>query len=145
MPKVAGLNVVAILLGALAFFFIGFLLYGVIFGEEWMRWQGATEAEIEAAKQASPEPMVMVIGYLLNVVLVTGLAVTLNWNNISTVGTAVKRALIIGLVFGGAISAFQWNYGDAAIQIWILDTVHLTLGLVAAGAILAAMDNGKAD
>ena len=35
MPRVAGVNIVAVIAGAVVIYFIGFMIYGVIFGEVW--------------------------------------------------------------------------------------------------------------
>ena len=40
MPKIAGVNVLGVLLAAVAMFFIGFIWYGLLFTEPWMAANG---------------------------------------------------------------------------------------------------------
>ena len=40
MPKITGVNVLGVLLAAVAMFFIGFIWYGLLFTEPWMAANG---------------------------------------------------------------------------------------------------------
>jgi hypothetical protein len=51
MPKILGLNLLAVIAASIAFFFVGFLWYGVLFSDIWMAAEGISA---EAADADSP-------------------------------------------------------------------------------------------
>ena len=57
--RVMGHNVLAIVAAAVAIWVIGFLLYVVLFQEQWMTWMGMTEADASTDNGRMPFMVVM--------------------------------------------------------------------------------------
>ncbi|MEM7459458.1 MAG: DUF1761 domain-containing protein [Pseudomonadota bacterium] len=97
MPKIAGVNMLGVLLAAIAKFIVGFIWYGLLFTEPWMAANGlffADEAKTTmqwlsadglqtVAADAGPNPMIMLAGFVLSLVLSFGLGWHMQQKNIS--------------------------------------------------------------
>ena len=46
MPKLAGVNLLGVLLAALAIYFVGFVWFGLLFQDLWVNANGYTEAQL---------------------------------------------------------------------------------------------------
>lgn len=64
MPKIAGVSVLAIVSAAATMYFIGFVVFGVLFGNVFMASRGLTEADFEGSN-----PAYMAGGFLIELVL----------------------------------------------------------------------------
>lgn len=63
MPRIVGVNTVGALLAAGAMFFVGFLVYGVLFSDTYMNARGFADADYEGNGQAW-----MFAGFLIELV-----------------------------------------------------------------------------
>jgi len=155
MPKIAGVNVLGIFLGAVAMFFIGFLWYGVLFQEPWMNANGLFFAE--AAKEnmqwltadgvksvsvaTGPDPMVLLWGFVLSLVLTFGLGWHMKQKGILKLGSAVMFGLWIGLLIGVPLAAYDTVYTPfGSLMGLFVDGSHTLVTFVAACAILSLFD-----
>ena len=59
MPKIFGHSLLAIILATILFYMVGFMIYGLLFGEQWMAYAGMTEAQALARNEALG-PMIFV-------------------------------------------------------------------------------------
>lgn len=133
MPKIFGLNSVAVLAASVAFFFVGFLWYGVIFMDAWMAGHGLT------ADDAGPA-IWMLGGFVITVFQVVGVGLVLKWRGVSSLMPAVKTAAILWLVFALPIVHYAYIYLPAHnATLLMIDGSHLLLGWVVSAAILAVM------
>lgn len=155
MPKIAGVNLLGVVLAAVAMFFVGFLWYGVLFQEPWMNANGLffvdetkqsmqwlTADGIQSiAGDAGPNPMVMLWGFVLSLVLAFGLGWHMKQKNISKAGTAALFGLWIGLLIGVPLMAYDTVYTPfGSLMGLFVDGSHTVVTFVAASVILSFFD-----
>ena len=155
MPKIAGVNLLGVVLAAVAMFFIGFLWYGVLFQEPWMNANGlffvdetkqsmqwlTAEGIQSVAGDAGPNPMVMLWGFVLSLVLSFGLGWHMNQKNISKAGTAALFGLWIGLLIGVPLMAYDTVYTPfGSFMGLFVDGSHTVVTFVAASVVLSLFD-----
>lgn len=137
MPKVFGLNVVAVLAAAVAFYFVGFLWYGVLFQQAWLDAQGITPEMMEAADN---NPVWMIGGFVITIMQVIGIALVMKWKGALALPDAVKTALILWLVFALPFCHYAYLYSmDHNAMMLMIDASHLLVGWVLAAVVLALL------
>jgi len=128
-----GLKPLPVLLAALAFFFVGFLWYGVIFTDAWMAGHGLTEDD-------AGSPMWMILGFVLTFMQVIGLGLILKWRNPDGIGGAVQTAAVLWALLALPFTLYAYTYLPAHnMTLLMIDASHLFVGWILAAVILTAM------
>lgn len=131
--RAGGLNWLAVIAAAVAFYAIGFVIYGLLIpAESWMEMSGVSEAEV-AALGASRMPFSVVMPIMTAVFM----AVIFKWANVSGVSAGARWAAVIALASAVPAMLYGWVYGVGPIEMTLIDAAHLFLGHVAAGMVLA--------
>lgn len=130
MPK---LNPVGIIVASIAFFLVGFLWYGVLFSDAWMEAEGVTKEAAEA-----DSPMWMVLGFVITVMQVVGLALVLKWKGDSGPAASATTAALLWALFALPFTLYGFAYtpGHNATLLMI-DASHLLVGWVVSAALLS--------
>lgn len=92
---ISNINFPAVFVAALSAFFIGWIWYGPLFGRQWMKLHGFTQADIQ--KGILPMPAIMGINYLATVLAAFSLAMFLGAEADFTFG-----------IFAGLMIAIFW-------------------------------------
>jgi len=132
--RAAGINWLAVLAAAVAFYLIGFVIYGILIGEE----QLAAIMGTDPAASKETEQARMPFGVLMPLATALFMALIFKWGRVPDAGTAVRWAAAIALASAVPAMWYGWVYGDNPAQMMLIDSAHLFLGHVAAGAILGA-------
>ncbi len=132
MPKILGLNLVAVLVASVAFFLIGYLWYGVIFQEAWMAAAGISAADAEG-----DSPIYMAGGFLITVMQVFGIGLVLGWKGVADPVGAAKTALLLWLFFALPFTLYGYLYTPAHNStLLMIDASHLLVGWVVSALVL---------
>ncbi len=135
MPKIFDLNPIGVLVASLAFFFAGFVIYGVLFSELWMALEGVTEADAEGAGMGWLAPALVI-----TVMQVIGIGLLLKWRGAETLRDAAWTAFVAWLVLAVPLMAYDPIYNPNASWLSLaLDGLHLFVGWVGTAAILTLM------
>ena len=127
---IAGMNWVAILAAAAAFFAIGYVIHmRLVDLKAWNAAKHIDEAELSMARMAS--------GMVLPLATATGLAVLFNWADVTGVGNGIKWGLAVALASALPALWYNWFFGTAPIWIFWVDSAHQLIGHAVMGAILA--------
>ena len=130
--RTRGINWLAVLAAAIAFYAIGFVIYGMLLPmETWMTWSGITEADMEAVGSSR-----MMYGVVMPLMTAGFMAVLFKWGQVSGAAKGAKWAAVIALASAVPAMLYGWVYGIGPIQMTLVDSAHLMIGHVAAGAIL---------
>ena len=157
MPRLMGVSLVAVLAGAVAMYFIGFVIYGLLFQEVWAQQvlidRGVASAEGAAALsgaalmaelEAIPtvlDPMVaMGVGFIISLATAAGMAAALKYLKPSSLGAAVGYAVLFWLAFAVTTLSYNVVYYSESVVNFGLDVVHMLLGYTAAAAVIHALD-----
>ena len=129
-----GINWLAVLAAAVAFYLIGFVIYGVVIPEEtWMAMSGESKAELEAVAESR-----MPFGPLMPIMTSVFMALIFKWGGVANMGTGIRWGLVIALASAVPALLYGWVYGAGSIHMTLVDCAHLMLGHAAVGAILGA-------
>ena len=129
------MNHLAVWIGILLQFFIGFLWYGPLFGDPWMEMVGLDLATMEADPASAGDWITNVIYAVSGVYLLAWLFVKLN---VKSLGRGAFLGFMIGFVF--VFLSIKTSGAFAKDPYWLpwITGGFTTVGLSIAGAILGA-------
>jgi Protein of unknown function (DUF1761) len=127
-------NYGAIAVSALAYWMLGALWYGVLFGQRWMALEGITMEQAKAMNPVLP----YIITLVLNLLMAFVLAQLCLWRNADTAarGAAVGVLLWIGIV--GPIVFTTYMYEMRSKELFAINEFYPLVGLCLMGIILGA-------
>lgn len=126
-----GINWAAVIAAAVAFYAIGFLIYGMIVPEETqMALSGMTEADKALAETR------MMFGVLMPIATAVFMAVLFKWAQVAGASKGAQWGMVIALASAVPTVWYSWVYGALPAEMGLIDSAHLLLGHIAAGAIL---------
>ena len=132
MPKILGLNLVAVLAASVAFYLVGYLWYEFLFKDAWMAASGITAADVEGMS-----PIYMAGGFLITVVQVIGIGLVLGWKGVTDPAGAIKTALVLWLVFALPFTLYPYLYSPAHNStLLMIDASHLLVGWALSALVL---------
>jgi hypothetical protein len=135
MPRIFGLNAVGVLVSAIVFYMIGYLIYGVLFMELW-----AGEMGIEIDPDHGPDPIELIKGFMISLVSATFIGLALKKMGASDMMSGLKKAAFLWLGFAMTTLAYGWVYGGYSSILYMLDGAHLLIGFLVVAAIQNMMD-----
>jgi len=136
VPKIFNTSWLAVLLATLAFYMIGFAIYGFLFQDMWLAASGMTLAETEAMSQAQG-PMMFVWGLLITLAQALGLLWVINLAGAKRLSASLKTAFWLFIMIAAPLLAYQYLYGGYSLQGILLDYGHILLGWLAMATIYA--------
>lgn len=129
-----GINWLAVLAAAVAIYAIGFIIYGLLIpADRWMAMSGISEAEMEAV--GTSRMMYSVVMPLMTAVF---MAVIFKWGQVAGASKGAQWGMVIALASAVPGMLYGWVYGIGPIDMTLVDSAHLLLGHIAAGAVLGA-------
>ena len=138
MPRIFGLNPLAVLVAGFALWMVGFVFYGVLFAELWIGLWGFTDAHmVEAEAAAGPA---MAAGFVLSIVFAGFLGYALKALKAHGMASAVKWALFLWAGFVVTTMAYDIVYALQPIMLLVLDASHNLVGFIVMALILTALD-----
>lgn len=138
MPRIFGMNIIAVIVAAIALFMTGFVFYGLLFTELWTGlWDFTPEklAEMEAAGSGG-----MAFGFLISLATAFFLSVALKKMGKTELLDAIKGAIFLWLGFAVPTMAYDTVYAAQPLMLLVLDSAHLLVGFVIAATVLTFMD-----
>ncbi len=138
MPRILGLNPLAVLVAGIALFFTGFIFYGVLFSDLWVGLWGMTEADLEAAEAATGPAMAA--GFVQSLVIAGVLGFALKALKAEGMVSAIKWSVFLWAGFVVTTMAYDTIYALQPIMLLVLDGAHTLTGYVVMSVILTAMD-----
>lgn len=132
------INLLAVFLGALAFFVVGAIWYGPLFGKAWKDLVGFDGEKMAHPAVKHPVWLVMGLAFLLEMLVVLMLG-----HNIARTNPEPHVIMMMATGFGGLIMApaiginylFQMRPG----KLFAIDAGYMLVGMAAAGGVLVLM------
>jgi len=127
-------NYLAVVVAAVAYWFLGALWYAVLFSKPWMALEHMTEEQARSMNPILPYAITL----LLNLLIAFVLAQLCLWRNATTAarGAALGILLWIGVV--GPITYTTYMYELRPFQLFAINQFYPLVGLCLMGAILGA-------
>lgn len=135
MQKSSGINVLAVLLAAIVFYFVGFVFYGLVFSELWMSASGLTEADFEGTNQA----LNMGLGFGNALVTTLILSVVLKALPGQGLVNRIGWAALVWLGFAATTLAYGPIYSLSSPTIFHIDLAHLLVAYCLSTVVLSLM------
>ncbi len=132
--QIAGIKILSVLVAAVAIYAVGFIIYGFLVpSETWMAWSGISPQEMEAIGMSR-----MPLSPIMPLMIAMGIAFAVKWREASDLLSGISTGfwMALFLLVGGRL--YGYVYGVEGLDILGLDTLHLLLNGVTAGAVLGA-------
>jgi len=130
--RAGGINWMAVIVAAIAIYALGFVIYGLLIpAETWMAMSGISAEEMEAVG-SSRMPFSVVMPLMTAIFM----AVIFKWAQVAGASNGAKWGAVVALASAIPTLLYGWVYGVGPAEMTLVDSGHLLLGHVAAGAIL---------
>ena len=125
-------NYPAVVVAAIAYFFLGYVWYGLLFNKPWMALEQMT---VEKANSASPV-VPFIVSFLLELLIAYSLAQLCIWRNANTAGRGASIGVLMWIGFVGPITGMTYMFEMRPPTLWAINTFYPLAGLVLMGTIL---------
>ncbi len=130
--RAGGINWLAVVVAATAIYAIGFVIYGLLVPAEWwMSASGISQQEMDSIGESR-----MPFGVVMPLMIAAFLALLFKLGRVADAATGAKWAVVVALASAIPTLLYGWVYGVEPFDVTLIDSAHLLLGHVAAGAIL---------
>jgi hypothetical protein len=127
-------NYAAVVVAAIAYWLLGALWYGVLFGARWMVLENVS---MEQAKSMNPV-LPYVISFILNLLIAYSLAQICIWRNANTIGRGASVGVLLWIGFIGPITYTTYMYEMRPKELFAINQFYPLAGMVLMGAIIGA-------
>jgi hypothetical protein len=127
-------NYAAVFVSAIAYWLLGALWFGVLFGKPWMALENIS---IEQAKTMNPV-LPYIVSFVLNLLIAYSLAQVCIWRNANTVGRGASVGVLLWIGFVGPITFTTYMYEMRPKELFAINEFYPLAGLVLMGAIIGA-------
>ena len=132
--RAGGINWAAVLVAAIAFYAIGFVIYGLLIPpDRWMAMSGITAEEMAAVGDSR-----MPFGVVMPLMTAGFMALLFKWGSVSGLSKGAQWGLVVALASAVPGMLYGWVYGVGPIEETLVNSAHLLLGHITVGAILGA-------
>ena len=127
-------NYAAVFVAAIAYWLLGALWFGVLFGKPWMALENIS---IEQAKTMNPV-LPYIVSFVLNLLIAYSLAQICIWRNANTIGRGASVGVLLWIGFVGPITFTTYMYEMRPKELFAINEFYPLAGLVLMGAIIGA-------
>lgn len=129
------MNWPAVVLGTVAFFAIGALWYGVLFGKAWQKAVGLSDAQL---KGGANMPLIFGLCFLLELIVVTMLG-----HLFARIQPSDRAMMMMATGFGLAIMSpaigITYLYMRKSLKLFLIDAGHFIVGMTAVGLVFVLL------
>lgn len=127
-------NYPAVVVAAIAYWFLGALWYALLFSKPWMALEHMTDEQARSMNPILP----YVITFLLNLLIAFVLAQLCLWRNATTAARGAALGILLWVGFVGPITYTTYMYEMRPWQLFAINEFYPLVGLCLMGAILGA-------
>lgn len=129
-------NLLAVVLGAVAFFAVGALWYTVLFGKAWQRETGLTEEMIAAGPKPGQNPTWLIFGLCFLFEMLVSLMLG---HNVARTSPAPHVIMMMAVGFGATLMVpaigINYLYQMKSGKLFAIDAGHFIVGTAAMGVV----------
>ena len=124
------INLLAVVLGAVAFFVVGAVWYTALFGKAWQRVAGLSDEALKSSNMA----LIFGLAFLLELLI----ALTV-WHSVARGAASDRGVMMMAVGFGAAIMTpaigINYLFLRKPLKLFLIDAGHLIVGMAAMGAV----------
>ncbi len=136
MPRLGGVNLLGVLVAALAVWMFGFVWYGLLFNEAWMAGHHYEPSDFEGQSAAW-----MAVGAVIPLVQSFGIGWLMKRADVAGPGPSILFSLLIAVLVGLPLMAYGLAYSPwHSLSVFAIDGGHTLASFVIAGLILSFFD-----
>jgi hypothetical protein len=132
-------NYGAVVVSAVAYWLLGAIWYGVLFGQRWMALEGITMGQGRSANPALP----YAISFALDLLMAFVLAQLCLWRNAGTAGRGAAVGVLLWIGIVGPIVGTTYMYEMRPKELFAINEFYPLVGLCLMGIILGAWTKSK--
>jgi hypothetical protein len=130
------INWLAVIVGAVLYFLFGWLWYGLLFGKQWMAYEGKT--------QMSQDMTALIVSVVVALILSFGVAVALSHDDNRTAAHGAQFGVFFGLFFLASTMLQGSMYEGRPLGFWAINAGYEVIGLVILGLLHGAWKKAPA-
>lgn len=142
MPKLFHTNILAVVLATIAFFILGWIWYGPLFGDAWMAAEGVTEEVARARLEEMGIVTWLSSALLLTLGQAVGVLMVIHLAGAKHIPACLSAAFWLAVTIALPIIGYASVYGGYPFNGFLIDAGHLLLGYLLMATIYA-MFRGK--
>ena len=127
-------NYAAVFVAAIAYWLLGAVWYGVVFGARWMVLENISMEQAKSMNAVLP----YVISFILNILIAYSLAQICIWRNADTIGRGASVGVLLWIGFVGPITYTTYMYEMRPKELFAINQFYPLAGMVLMGAIIGA-------
>ena len=133
-------NWLAVILGAAAFFVIGAIWYGPLFGKAWRAEMGFSDETVRQERRPASMPvwLVMLLAFILELLIASMLG-----HQYARTDPGPRAMMMIAAGFGGTIMApaigINYLFQGRSMKLFLIDAGHFLFGMTAMGGVFVAL------
>ena len=127
-------NYLAVFVSAVAYWILGAVWFGMVFGKPWMALEHLTE---EQAKSMNPV-LPYIISFVLNLLIAFVLAQLCIWRDANSAARGAALGVLVWIGFVGPITYTTYMYEMRPKELFAINEFYPLVGLCLMGAILGA-------
>jgi hypothetical protein len=128
-------NWLAVVLGAAAFFAVGAVWYGALFGKAWQRELGMNDAQL---KDGASMPLIFGLCFLLELLIASTFGHLLARTQ-PTPHVVIMMAAGFGVTIMAPAIGINYLYQRKSLKLFLIDAGHFVAGMAAMGAVFVAL------
>lgn len=126
-------NWLAVLVAAIAYFGLGAIWYGPIFGKQWIQLTGINMDDPNAKKGVGA---IMAGSFVCMLISVVALSTIMQLHQATGWISGLKFGLLVGVFFNSMAISINYLYNKKPLMLYVIDCVYQSAGLGIAGIIL---------
>jgi Protein of unknown function (DUF1761) len=127
-------NYPAVIVSAVAYWLLGALWFGVVFGKPWMAFEHITEEQARGMNPVLP----YIITFVLNILIAFVLAQLCIWRNADTAGRGAALGILVWIGFIGPVTYSTYMCEMRPKELFAINEFYPLVGLCLMGTILGA-------
>ena len=119
-----------VLAGAAAFFIVGAVWYGAIFGKTWQKAAGLSDEDVQGGNMPLIFGLTLAAEFIIAMVL---------WHLLQRTGAAPHVVMMMAIGLGAAVMApavgINYLYQRKSLSLFLIDAGHFIVGMAAMGGV----------
>ena len=124
------INWLTVVLGAVAFFLVGVIWYGMVFGKAWQKAAGLSDEQLKRGKMG----LIFGLAFIAELVI----ALTLR-HSIARSGASDRAVMMMAVGFGATIMVpaigINYLFMRKTLTLFLIDAGHFIVGMAAMGGV----------